>query len=860
MTLSSGCSALKTIAKALSLSLFLAFSLPDASYANRNLAPGLASPGGISSTEEDVALDGDGNVRDEMRGSAKLKMVMNDPLMRRGNVLDQTRPDFPEGLGIDTKSLYLTREEALDKVKNDPVASEMLSYGIDEIFTRCIEKASLNENGQVPEELPIDIVYTEFFLDDGELALPRILWDKRWEKPKLEIPLEFVVNAKRLLKNDICFLTEDGRVISLAQGILYRLARHEFKWRDHTGNFKKGGHLGFKERSSGQFEIDRREDAAYDISGRYSLINDAMMLWFVFAFHQDHNVYQNNENFKELIRRISYPNNKDPQAVAFRTYFPELARSPEKLEKAVQLACCINYQYFIKVLIDGKLPNGEISQEAILDVVNRHRIVREAIFHRVGRILHPTENPDFLDWEFRASGHEKTDAPDEKRASRNLAGVVKESFQFFPEDPRISYLSDEAAFDLNSYESKSRSVVSTTEKILREHYLDIPEGAVIPADAKPDKDKFTVLDLKSAENIYAASTGISSPVSPEEIADFFMGRAAAAVFIRLEQKEILVKAADNSIFGKATSFRLKALPIFENKDDTAGRKAFAEALAYGLSADWDASKSAMFAEISYGMALEGRKVLNTNGFIDALRYMDLHREYSLFMDSNPDSSPPEVKAFVSPSEEELSALERDFMKTDIDYYVHESLFAGNDLKYAEKLVREKLKGKIKTYSSLEDLALKLHSPSMAERSCIDLSGIDISPEKMEDFFLKNTQLRGARFLNSEYVDLEKLEESEKAGFIRLFLVRMNVIRSLEKIDVETENSSYRLACYFVHPYLPLGSDIRSYLGSMVELGTSDTGNFLRSLKNVVTTILRYRPIETYNIQEIEYVTKFLMSA
>ena len=850
--------ALKKLTAAL---LLLTFSLVNTSFADRNLAAGLASPGGISSEKDGINLEGDEDIREEMRASAKLRVIMEDPMMQRDDVQGQKEPEFPDGLGIDKTNLYLTREEALEKIKDDPVATEMLGYGLEEIFTRCIKKACVDKNGNAPSDMPIDIIHREFFIDVGEMALPRILMDSRWEKPRLQIPREFEVNTNRIIDNDICFMTEDGRVVSLAQGIMYRLARHEFKWRDHTGQHKQGGHLALTGDPADPYDIEKKEDEAYNISGKYSIINDAMMLWFVFAFHQNYNIYQDNNNFKELIRKISYPNNSSPQAIAFRTYFPELARSPEKLEKAVQFACCINYHYFIKILKAGREANGGISDVAILDVVNRWHVNREAVERRVLKILEPTENKNYLSWEFRASGHKNTGKDEnETRASRGLAGVFTNDSQFFPEDPRRNSLSNEATMDLNVYEQKNRKVISSIESVLISHHLKLPPQTVFSSESTSDNSKFTVLNIKKAEKIYAESTGKLDKISPEELADFFSKKCATAVFIRIGGKEVVVKTLEHSIFGTEISARIKTLPAFGETDDELSEKAFTDAVAYGLTSGWNGAKSAMLGEIAAGMASKGRGLLNTNGFIDALRYMDLHRRYLTFMRSSPNVPSPTITPFTAPDENELVGLASDFMRKNIDYYVHASLLTGKNLKYAENTVREQLSGKIKTYSSLEDLARQLHSPSMAERACIDLCGLDETNETIENFFLENSHFRGARFLNSEYVNLTDLSDHEKTNFIDLFFIRMQVIRSLEKNDIETENNAYRLARYCIHPYLPLGANIHEYLTNIIGLGTFDHNKFADSIKTIVNTILRYRPMETYNIRELEYVIGFLISS
>lgn len=339
--------------------------LVSVSFIFTGLTPsyGLA-PGAVSG---DLRPNGGADaVKGVVRASEGILHVIKESGYDIGDIAGQTEPPIGENSGVAERRVY-SRDEVMADLKalRDQNQIRYLAYDLNNVLGRCLDKAQLPvESGKSRVEIK------DFPMGEGELALMRMakygVGSGRGEELVLEVSTEFVVNYSKIAANDILFKIADGRFVSVAQGLAYRLGRHEAAWAG-----KKGGHY-----AGNGMELVRPEGAdAYSIDGRYSVYNDAIMMWYVFSYCQDAAVWFNNENFGKLLNGAYYGGSGNGRTRAFKSYFPDLykedgTRNEERFGAAASLAKWINYNYFIKPVKDGSGPSsGKDVYQAVLDVV-----------------------------------------------------------------------------------------------------------------------------------------------------------------------------------------------------------------------------------------------------------------------------------------------------------------------------------------------------------------------------------------------------------------------------------------------------------------------------------------------------------
>ncbi|MFH1879019.1 MAG: DUF488 family protein, partial [Candidatus Omnitrophota bacterium] len=136
---------------------------------------------------------------------------------------------------------------------------------------------------------------------------------------------------------------EDGvtRWIDLAEAVAYRAAMHEM---DLVGRKGKAHFYKDERGKRAWWNGGKNEKEANYVGRRYSLVDDAIWLWFLHSYKMSDAVRYSNSKFLQQIQWIFY--DSDEEAKAWRDEFPALAEDPEKLEEAVRIALDINRRFF----------------------------------------------------------------------------------------------------------------------------------------------------------------------------------------------------------------------------------------------------------------------------------------------------------------------------------------------------------------------------------------------------------------------------------------------------------------------------------------------------------------------------------
>ncbi|MFC1548486.1 hypothetical protein ACFL5E_00850, partial [Candidatus Omnitrophota bacterium] len=203
------------------------------------------------------------------------------------------------------------------------------AYSPEEIFAHIIEKAGLNgivktKTGTFPTtEKQYRICELQ---PDGTLVLHP----------------EFLVDYDDVKKAGIGFdyTFEDGksRWLDLADSIVYRVAMHEFKLAGREGH----GHGYIDE--GGDFNILHDRERTNIVGRRYSVVDDAMWLWFLHSYKWGDKFRYDDNAFRQHLRDIFV--SRKEWAKKARAEFPSLVKDRQKRKEAIGLALMINNMFF----------------------------------------------------------------------------------------------------------------------------------------------------------------------------------------------------------------------------------------------------------------------------------------------------------------------------------------------------------------------------------------------------------------------------------------------------------------------------------------------------------------------------------
>lgn len=158
----------------------------------------------------------------------------------------------------------------------------------------------------------------------------------------LEVHPEFEQDYEDMQKSGIGFpyVFKDGvtRWIDLAEAVAYRAAMHEFNLPGRKGL----GHAHLN--NFGKFDVSRKEKPANYVGRRYSLVDDAMWLWYLHSYKMSDATRYDNKMFKTRLNWLFYSNERG--AKILRDEFPALAEDAGRREEAIKLALLINEKFF----------------------------------------------------------------------------------------------------------------------------------------------------------------------------------------------------------------------------------------------------------------------------------------------------------------------------------------------------------------------------------------------------------------------------------------------------------------------------------------------------------------------------------
>ena len=181
-------------------------------------------------------------------------------------------------------------------------------------------------------------------------------------KGKLRIHPWFRRHFEHIRESSIGFsyTFNDGiaRWIDLAESIAYRVAMHEFDLDGRSGK----GH-GYND--DGKFALRNGGSSEHDanfVGERYSVVDDAMWLWYLHSYAMDDDsgypgdVRYDNEAFERRLRLWLFADaamidkmrnsKKKQRLITARAEFPALFENTDKREQAISLALLINNQFF----------------------------------------------------------------------------------------------------------------------------------------------------------------------------------------------------------------------------------------------------------------------------------------------------------------------------------------------------------------------------------------------------------------------------------------------------------------------------------------------------------------------------------
>lgn len=195
--------------------------------------------------------------------------------------------------------------------------------------------------------------------DKGELPIAQIVpvSDGRYV---LVVHTTFVRMWNHIRENDVWFEADlapgNRRIVSVAWGLFYRLAKHEMaelSTRDIA--FKNLGHIIYNLDT-----VQPDEGLANEIGGNYALFNDAIWMWFLGSYVFGDTTRYNNQTFLE--RTTWFFEGKAAQRLKLHLEFPNLLKDADKRMTATAFAFAINYNFFNRPGIES--PDKWLSSDA----------------------------------------------------------------------------------------------------------------------------------------------------------------------------------------------------------------------------------------------------------------------------------------------------------------------------------------------------------------------------------------------------------------------------------------------------------------------------------------------------------------
>ncbi|MBF0494598.1 MAG: hypothetical protein HQL28_05660 [Candidatus Omnitrophica bacterium] len=594
-----------------------------------NLAPGLASSGGTT----------DGSVtQKEVRSSAHLLDVISEELPQPGDILNNEVPILDRGLGIqpvdvggESKIILTAKDIETVLSKKDVTQLEFLRFSLADVFRRCFKQSGLEGDLYVYEE--------NFALGKGEVPLPRVIrktvtYKKTEalggvvtrEEYHVQIHPQFLRYFAALYDNDMFFPVpektdeKNPRFASVAMGLAYRIARHEFKWQG-----KSGGH--FSDQSDIIAEYPSSERYANNINGRYAIIDDAIMLWFVFSYVQNPGIWLNNKNFGDSVEAMAASDSKSSQHEAFMTYFPNLSDNRRLLEQAKSLALLLNYEYFVAPVVRTIGTEGDI--EVLRTAIVSEMLSRNPLVSEASEFVSDAEKRPAVNCGGRWNRPVKEaiigeGRSEEVRASGGVKGVMDaKAGRETVFDRRVLGLSRDALGDID------KGIGARWYGFAKQHDPFYASSALLQLGIKVLAVSLTEDEIKSRM---------------KELLVEYVQQGFKEVYVYSTRNgKYYAMTAKHSVHGEEIFCSGNSLPVFEARSGLSNDQ-IAENLGVGIMfanmMKWSPQKTIMFADIVNGLISmntgipAGGKVERTHllnaltrfDFVDIARLMDLYRK------------------------------------------------------------------------------------------------------------------------------------------------------------------------------------------------------------------------------------------
>jgi len=222
----------------------------------------------------------------------------------------------------------------------------------------------------------------------GSLTIARI--EKHGDKYILIVHPQFIKMWEHIRQNDIWFYANIGnqpRLTSVAWGLFYRLAKHEMADIERAGVEGKG-HTTYLPLFN-LLDVRENEFLANETIGNYSLVNDAIWLWFLGSFAFDDTTRYRNNRLKNRLNWFF--TGEEAIKLKLNEEFPNLLTDDLTRKHAIKLACAINYNFFrdtSKHVIDL-----EVEQDLIDEWHERERLITEKPISAGGLDEEPADTP-----------------------------------------------------------------------------------------------------------------------------------------------------------------------------------------------------------------------------------------------------------------------------------------------------------------------------------------------------------------------------------------------------------------------------------------------------------------------------------
>ena len=292
-----------------------------------DVAHGLSPRVGAPDAYEEMCATGE-----KLFGIGRETPDIDFDLSKRPNVFFGKAPSVP-GISFPVQSSISARIE--ETTSKNPILNETSLIKALELFRDTetnvpANKLEIREGYYKPKK-------------DGSLTIARL--EKHGDKYVLIVHPQFIKMWEYIRQNDVWFYANIGnktRLTSVAWGIFYRLAKHEMADIQKAGIEGKG-HATYLPLFD-LLDVRNNELLANETIGNYSLVNDAIWLWFLGSFAFDNTTRYRNNHLKDRLNWFF--TGEEAIRLKLDEEFPNLLTGDTARKYAIKLACALNYHFF----------------------------------------------------------------------------------------------------------------------------------------------------------------------------------------------------------------------------------------------------------------------------------------------------------------------------------------------------------------------------------------------------------------------------------------------------------------------------------------------------------------------------------